>query len=70
LKLEDISQAIKNNKVRVTKHAFEEAFSDNLSFNEIYTSVGNGEIIEDYPDDKPYQSCLIFGGKYKRGTNS
>jgi len=32
-----------------------------LTFDEIYFSVFNGEIIEDYPDDKPYPSCLIYG---------
>ena len=25
----------------------------------------NGEIIEDYPKDKPYPSCLIFGETFK-----
>ena len=32
-----------------------------MTFDEIYFSVFNGEIIEDYPDDKPYPSCLIYG---------
>ena len=31
-----------------------------LTFDEIYFSVLNGEIIKNYPDDKPYPSCLIF----------
>jgi len=28
---------------------------------EIYETIQEGEIIEDYPDDKPYPSCLIYG---------
>jgi len=25
------------------------------------TAILNGEIIEEYPDDKPFPSCLIYG---------
>lgn len=28
---------------------------------EVAEAVASGRIIEDYPDDKPYPSCLIFG---------
>jgi len=37
-----------------------------LTFEEIFTSVIQGEIIEDYPDDKPFPSCLIFGENLRR----
>ena len=47
--------------MRITDHADEEADANNLTFDEIYFSVINGEIIEDYPTDKPYPSCLILG---------
>jgi len=46
---------------RISDHADEEAEADELTFDEIYFSISHGEIIEDYPDDKPYPSCLIFG---------
>lgn len=65
----DIQQIIEslNAKVfRVSDHADEEAYNDSLVFEEIYASVRGGEIIEQYPDDKPYPSCLIFG-KNKNG---
>ena len=32
-----------------------------LVLDDIFFSVNNGEIIEDYPNDKPYPSCLIYG---------
>ena len=38
----------------------------NLSFDEIFNTVFQGEIIEDYPDDKPYPSCLVFGETFKK----
>lgn len=56
-----IIEAIRANRVRITDHADEEAEADQLTFDEIYFSVLNGEIIEDYPNDKPYPSCLIYG---------
>ena len=64
MKLEDIVDAIRHNRLRITDHADEEAHADHLSFDEIYVSVLQGEIIEDYPDDKPYPSCLIYGDAF------
>lgn len=59
--LDIIIEAIRHNRIRITDHAYEEAHADELSFDEILTSVYQGEIIEDYPHDKPYPSCLING---------
>lgn len=61
MNIADIINAVQANKVRITDHADEEADADNLTFDEIYFSVLHGEIIEDYPTDKPYPSCLIYG---------
>ena len=59
--INNIINAIRNKRIRITDHADEEAENDKLTFEKIYFSVFNGEIIEDYPDDKPYPSCLIYG---------
>jgi len=59
-----IIDAIRYNRVRITDHADEEAQADRLSFDEIFYSVLHGEIIEDYPSDKPYPSCLIYGDSF------
>ena len=32
-----------------------------LSYDEIFDSAARGEVIEDYPDDRPYPSCLVLG---------
>ena len=61
MKLENIIKSIWNKQIKITDHAEEEAYSDCLKFDEIYFSVLQGEIIETYPHDKPYPSCLIFG---------
>ena len=59
--INNLIDAIKNNRIRITDHADDEAQTDKISFDEVFTSVLRGEIIEKYPKDKPYPSCLIFG---------
>jgi hypothetical protein len=61
MELSDIIEAIRTDRVRITDHADEEANSDRLTFDEIYFSVFHGEIIEEYEEDRPYPSCLVFG---------
>ncbi|MEA5550790.1 DUF4258 domain-containing protein [Anabaena cylindrica UHCC 0172] len=58
---EDIIAAINLNQVWVTRHAKEEAANDHLFIDEINFSATQGQIIEDYPNDTPYPSCLIYG---------
>lgn len=61
VELADIREAIRTDKVRITDHAYEEANADRLKFDEIYFSVTNGVVIEEYQDDSPFPSILIFG---------
>jgi len=63
--IEDLIDAIRQSRMRISDHADEEAESDRLSFDEIFFSVLQGEIIEEYPDDEPYPSCLIYGDSFK-----
>jgi len=64
MEIEKIINAIRGSRVRITDHADEEAFDDRLTYEEIYSSVIQGEVIEDYPNDKPYPSCLIMGKNF------
>jgi hypothetical protein len=61
-----IIDAIRSNRIRITDHADEEAQADKLSFDEVFFSVFQGEVIEAYPEDKPYPSCLIYGDTFTR----
>ncbi len=65
INIDDIIESIKAGKVRITDHADDEAQADDLLFEDIVISVQRGEIIEQYPDDKPYPSCLIYGKNFK-----
>ncbi len=62
--IDEIVDAIRNNRLRITDHADEEALADKLTFDEIFFSIFQGEIIEEYPRDKPYPSCLIYGDTF------
>lgn len=56
-----IRMAIANSNLLITNHAAIEAENDDLLLDSIYYSVNFGEIIQFYPDDKPFPSCLICG---------
>lgn len=62
--IRDIIEAIRADRMRITDHADEEAQADRLSFDEVFCSVVKGEIIEEYPGDRPYPSCLIYGDSF------
>ncbi len=65
MEVTDIQNAIKEGHIRITDHADEEAQNDHLTYDEISFSVLTGKIIEDYADDKPYPSCLIYGNTFE-----
>ena len=56
-----LKHAVKSDHFKVTLHALQEKEFDNLTLAEIKQSVESSIIIEDYPDDKPYPSCLVLG---------
>ena len=64
MKIQNIIEAIRQNRTRITDHADEGTQADRLSFDELFYSVFQGEIIEDYPQDKPFPSCLIYGDTF------
>ena len=61
MRIEDLVKAILGDRVRITDHADEEAHADALSLDEVLSSVHSGEIIENYPEDRPFPSCLVLG---------
>jgi hypothetical protein len=65
MNIQDIISAIQEKRILITDHADEEAQADSLTFDEIFFSVLQGEIIEDYSTDKPYPSCLIYGDNFQ-----
>ena len=60
---EDIKSAVSKKRYNITLHAREEMSpkEDDISEKELIEAIMTGKIIEDYPNDKPFSSCLIFG---------
>ena len=65
IEIASIVESIEASRVMITDHADEDAYNDSLSFNDILPSISAGEIIEQYPEDKPYPSCLILSRNVK-----
>ncbi len=62
--IDKIIEAIRKDRVRITDHADEETQADELTFDQVFFSVFQGEVIEEYPHDRPYPSCLIYGDSF------
>ena len=59
--IEQIQEKIAQNQFEFSKHAVDQSILRHISVQEFREAVANGEIIEDYPDDKYEPSCLILG---------
>lgn len=54
-------QLVKDGKIRWTNHIMLRLFQRNITTEDIENALLNGEIIEEYADDYPYPSCLVYG---------
>ena len=59
--IEELRRKFSHDQFEFSKHAVDQTILREISVQEIRDSIGDGEIIEDYPDDKYGPSCLIFG---------
>ncbi len=62
--LKKIIECFETENYLYSQHAREEMEGEELGEiidNEVFEAVSNGKMIEDYPEDKPYPSCLIYG---------
>ena len=47
--------------IMITAHCMRRIVERGLSYGQVKDAIRNGRIIEDYPNDYPYPSCLILG---------
>ena len=59
--IEELREKISAGLFEFSKHAVDQSILPHVTLKEIREAVAEGEIIEDYPDDKYGPSCLIFG---------
>ncbi len=61
MQIGDLVGAIQQGRLRISDHAYDEARNDGLSLDDVLSSVFVSEIIEQYLEDRPYPSCLLYG---------
>jgi hypothetical protein len=58
MKIENIKR---RKQIKFTDHARIEMVKDGISADEVLKAMENGKVIEEYVDDKPFPSCLLYG---------
>ncbi len=61
LNVDMIKQMVKLKKIRWTNHVLVRLFQRNITQKEIEDALLRGEIIEEYENDYPFPSCLVYG---------
>lgn len=61
ININTIKKMVKDNKIRWTNHIIMRLFQRNINQRDIENAILNGEIIEEYENDYPYPSCLVYG---------
>lgn len=59
--IETFRDYFSKNKVIISEHADMRFKQRNIKIKDIRYAINNGKIIEKYPEDTPYPSCLILG---------
>ncbi len=63
--IEQLKALSKLENIAITEHARIRLYERNISIDDIVNGINTGEIIKQYPDDKPLPSCLILGSSVK-----
>ena len=63
--IEQLKVLNKPENIAITEHARIRLYERNISIDDIVNGINTGEIIKQYPDDKPLESCLILGFSVK-----
>lgn len=59
--LDTIKKLCQKRKIKWSTHAAARIRERGLHREDILECIAKGELIEDYPEDFPYPSCLIYG---------
>lgn len=59
--IQQLRDKIARSQFEFSEHAVNQSILRHISVQEVREAIANGEIIEDYPDDKYGPSCLILG---------
>lgn len=66
--IKDIQRLCEQGKIRWTIHVLKRLILRGISQEDTVQAIRTGEIIEQYPEDYPYPSCLISGTSHEGKT--
>lgn len=61
MNIELIKVLYTSSKIKWSTHCLERMQERDISIDDVGSCIQLGEVIENYPDDFPHPSCLIFG---------
>ena len=61
MEIQTIQEQVRQGEYEISFHAEKERCAEDISLSDIETTILNGEILEDYPNDPRGESCLILG---------
>ena len=61
MEINNIRNLYRASKIKWSSHCLKRMQERDISIDDVGSCIMSGEIIEDYPNDYPYPSCLIFG---------
>ena len=61
MRIEDLQSLLESNNILWTTHCLQRMGERDIKRSDVKHCIQEGEIIEDYPNDFPNPSCLIFG---------
>jgi hypothetical protein len=56
-----VREAVRQSRLVYRIHAIQKMFARKISKAELTYALDRAELVEDYPDDKPYPSALLLG---------
>ena len=59
--VDEIRQKLETDRFDFSKHAVDQSIRRRIGVQEMLEAIANGEIIEEYPNDKYWPSYLIYG---------
>lgn len=59
--VDEIRRKIESDQFEFSKHAVDQSIRRRISVQEVREVIANGEMIEEYPEDKYWPSYLIYG---------
>lgn len=61
MNIDIIKDLCKDETIEVSQHFAERCRKRGITYKEAKEAILSGKIIEEYPDDYPFESCLILG---------